>query len=92
MSRQSIDRLLATRYLDDWAYQANVRTQIAEYLTKYPNPLQIFLNLKEYEPEVVKRENVLMHEFAVKYFPQWNEFYVSNPWHRMFECQIDFIK
>lgn len=92
MSRQSIDRLLATRYLDDWAYQANVRTQIADYLTKYPNALQIYLNLKEYEPEIVKRENVLMHEFAVKYFPQWNEFYVSNPWHRMFECQIDFIK
>ena len=90
MSRQSIDRLLVTRYLDDWAYQANVRTQIAEYLTKYPNALQIYLNLKEYEPEVVKRENVLMHEFAVKYFPQWNNFVVSNPWHRMFECRIDF--
>ena len=92
MSRQSIDRLLVARYLDDWAYQANVRTQIAEYLTKYPNALQIYLNLEEYEPEVAKRENVLMHEFAVKYFPQWNDFVVSNPWHRMFECQIDFSK
>ena len=89
MSRNSIDRLLATRYLDDWAYQANVRTQIADYLTKYPNPYQIFLNLKEYEPEVVKRENILMHEFAVEHFPQWNSFVVSNPWHRMFECRID---
>ena len=89
MSRHSIDRLLATRYLDDWAYQANVRTQIADYLTKYPNPYQIFLNLKEYEPEVVKRENILMHEFAVEHFPQWNSFVVSNPWHRMFECRID---
>ena len=90
MSRHSIDRLLAKRYLDDWAYQANVRTQIADYLTKYPSPRQIFLNLREYEPEIVKRENVLMHEFAVKYFPQWNGFVVSNPWHRMFECRIDF--
>lgn len=89
MSRYSIDRLLATRYLDDWAYQANVRTQIADYLTKYPNPYQIFLNLKDYEPEVVKRENILMHEFAVEHFPQWNNFVVSNPWHRMFECKID---
>ncbi len=90
MSRQSIDRLLATRYLDDWAYQANVRTQIADYLTKYPNALQIFLNLGEYESEVFKRENVLMHEFAVEHFPKWNDFVVSNPWHRMFECRIDF--
>ena len=92
MSRQSIDRLLARRYLDDWAYQANVRTQIADYLTKYPNALQIYLNLKEYEPEVVKRENVFMHEFAVEHFPQWNSFVVSNPWHRMFECRIDLDK
>ena len=90
MSRQSIDRLLAKRYLDDWAYQANVRTQIADYLTKYPDALQIFLNLKEYEPEIIKRENILMHEFAVEHFPQWNSFVVSNPWHRMFECRIDF--
>jgi len=90
MSRQSIDRLLAARYLDDWAYQANVRTKIADYLTKYPNTLQIYLNLGEYEPEVVKRENILMHEFAVEHFPQWNNFVVSNSWHRMFECRIDF--
>jgi len=90
MSRQSIDKLLARRYLDDWAYQANVRTQIADYLTKYPDALQIFLNLGEYESEVVKRENILMHEFAVEHFPQWNNFVVSNPWHRMFECRIDF--
>lgn len=90
MSRQSINRLLATRYLDDWAYQANVRTKIAAKLSERPDGLQIYLNLREYEPEVVKRENVLMHEFAVKYFPQWNDFVVSNPWHRMFECRIDF--
>ena len=89
MSRHSIDRLLATRYLDDWAYQANVRTQIADYLTKYPQPRQIFLNLGEHEAEVVPLENKFMHEFAVKYFPQWNSFVVSNPWHRMFECRID---
>ena len=34
MSRQSVDRLLTTRYLDDWAYQANVRTAIADELSK----------------------------------------------------------
>ena len=90
MSRQSVDRLLARRYLDDWAYQANVRTQIADYLTKYPQPRQIFLNLKEHEAEVVQLENKFMHEFAAKNLPQWKNFTVSNPWHRMFECKIDF--
>ena len=89
MSRHSIDRLLVTRYLDDWAYQANVRTQIADQLSKRPDGLQIYLNLGDHEPEILKRENILMHEFAVKYFPQWNSFVVSNPWHRMFECRID---
>ena len=90
MPRQSIDRLLATRYLDDWAYQANIRTQIADYLAKYPNALQIYLNLKEYESEVVKRENILMKDFADKNFPSVGNFIVSNPWNRMFECRIDF--
>ena len=89
MSRASIDRLLATRYLDDWAYQANVRTAIADELSKRPDGLAIYLNLGDHEPEIFKRENVLMHEFAVEYFPQWNSFVVSNPWHRMFECRID---
>ena len=90
MSRQSIDRLLARRYLDDWAYQANVRTQIADELSKLPDGLAIYLNFGEHEEEIVKRENVLMHEFAVEHFPQCNNFVVSNPWHRMFECRIDF--
>ena len=90
MSRNSINRLLVRRYLDDWAYQANVRTQIADELSQLPDGLAIYLNLGEHEAEVVQRENILMHEFAVNHFPKWNDFVVSNPWHRMFECRIDF--
>lgn len=89
MSRASIDRLLATRYLDDWAYQANVRTAIADELSKRPDGLAIYLNLGDHESEIFKQTNILMHEFAVEHFPQWNGFVVSNPWHRMFECRID---
>lgn len=92
MSRESIDRLLARRYLDDWAYQANVRTQIAAELSKLPNGLQIYLNFGEHEAEIVRRENQLMREFAEKNLPQWKNFTISNPWHRMFECRIDFPK
>ena len=89
MSRQSIDRLLATRYLDDWAYQANVRTQIADELSKLPNGLQIYLNFGDREAEIVPLENKFMHEFAAKNLPRLKKFSVSNPWHRMFECEIN---
>ena len=90
MSRDSINRLLATRYLDDWAYQANVRTAIADYLSKYPDALQIYLNLGDYESEIVQRENILMKDFAAKNLPTIKNFSISNSWHRMFECRIDF--
>ena len=90
MKRKSINRLLARRYLDDWAYQANVRTQIADELSKRPDGLAIYINLGEYEAEIVERENYLMHEFAAKNFPRVKKFFVRNPWHRMFECEINF--
>ena len=89
MSRDSVNRLLAVRYLDDWAYQANVRSQIADELYKRPDGLQIYLNLGEHEAEIVKLENRLMHEFAKKNLPKVKNFSVSNPWHRMFECEIN---
>lgn len=89
MSRDSINRLLAMRYLDDWAYQANVRTQIADYLTQYPDGLQIYLDFGDREAEIVPLENRLMHEFAAKNLPSVKKFTVSNPWHRMFECEIN---
>jgi len=90
MSRKSINRLLAYRYLDDWAYQANIRAMIAEELSKRPDGLQIYLNLGEHEEAIVKRENELMHDFAKKNLPKIKKFTLSNPWHRMFECRIDF--
>ena len=90
MSQNSKNRLLATRYLDDWAYQANVRTQIAAELSKRSDGLQIYLNLSEHESEVLPLENKFMHEFAAKNFPSIKNFTLSNPWHRMFECRIDF--
>lgn len=90
MSNSSRERLLARRFLNDWAYQANVRSQIAEELAKLPDGLQIYLHLGDREAEITARENQLMREFAAKNFPKWTNFTVSNPWHRMFECKIDF--
>lgn len=90
MNRKSINRLLATRYLDDWAYQANVRSMVAEELSTRPDGLQIYLNLGEHEAAIVERENKLMHDFAKKNLRRIKKFTLSNPWHRMFECRIDF--
>ena len=90
MSRDSVNRLLARRYLDDWAYQANVRTAIADELSKLPDGLAIYINFGDHESEIVQRENQLMHDFAAKNLPSVKNFIVSNSWHRMFECRIDF--
>lgn len=92
MSRQSIDRLLTRRYLDDWAYQANIRSAIADELSKRPDGLAIYLNFGSHEAAIVERENQLMRDFARKNFSYKKNFTVSNPWHRMFECRIDFGK
>ena len=92
MSRSSRERLLARRFLDDWAYQANVRTQIAAELAKMPDGRQIYLHFgnETIENDISALETKLMREFAAKYLPNWTNFTVSNPWHRMFECKINF--
>ena len=93
MSRASRDKLLTRRYLDDWAYQANVRTQIAAELAKYPDGLAIYIHFGEHAADIESRENLLMHEFAAKNLPTLDllkNFTVTNPLRRMFECEIHF--
>ena len=90
MNRESVNRLLTRRYLDDWAYQANVRAQIADELSKRPDGLQVYLNFGDNESEIVRRENQLMKDFVAKNLPGIGDFTVKNTWHRMFECEIDF--
>ena len=93
MSRAARDRLLARRYLDDWGYQAFVRTKIAEDLAALPNGLVIYLHLGDREAAVAERETQLMREFAAENLPPLKflrKLTVTNPWHRMFECEIHF--
>ena len=93
MNRYDRSKLLATRYLDDWAYQTFVRPQIAAELSKRPDGLKIYLNFGEHESAIVARENELIRLFAEKNLPPL-EFLqglkLTNPWHRMFECEIKF--
>lgn len=93
MSKDARDRLLARRYLDDWGYQTFVRTKIAEELSKGSNALATYLHLGEHEQSVSQSETELMRDFAKKFLPPFDflkGLTVSNPWHRMFECEIHF--
>ena len=93
MSNKSKDRLLTRRYLDDWAYQANVRTIIGEQLYNSREGGTIYYNLGTHTPAVEERLTVLMRDFAAKHLPPFeylNDFTVTLPWNRMFECAINF--
>ena len=93
MSNSSKDKLLIRRYLDDWAYQANVRTIIGEQLFNSREGGSIYYNLGTHTKAVADRVTWLMREFAAKKLPPFDylkKFDVTLPWNRMFECSIDF--
>ena len=81
-----VDRLLLDRYLDDWGYQSNVRTQVTEQLS-WLQDTQTYLNLGRYEAATQLRVTRLLRQFAAQNLPPLPgvdrlEFYF--PWHRMF--------
>ena len=88
MSGDAKDKILTRRYLDDWAYQANIRTIVGCQLS----PVHYY----QFDGErdwVEAEETRLMREFAQKNLPPFeylSGLQVKNPWNRMFECEIDF--
>ena len=95
MSNASKDKLLIRRYLDDWAYQANVRTTIGEQLFNSREGGAIYYNLGGQSQAVADRVTWLMREFAAKNLPPFDylkKFDVTLPWNRMFECSIELPK
>jgi hypothetical protein len=87
MSDEARKRLLAVRYLDDWAYQANIRKEIYRELF-YPD-YSSAQYLTWQEPEIAAEAEKRIRLFASRYL--WiepNKIQVSFPWHRMFELQI----
>lgn len=93
MTEEGRQRLLAVRYLDDWAYQANVRTIVGkEFLEKFNDP-SYYLQLRDKQDFAEGRNTELMREFAARNLPHFSclqHFTVKNPWKRMFECSINF--
>lgn len=94
MSQENKNKILATRYLDDWGYQANVRTTVGDWIFyNFPNGATIYGNLGENKSEIEERITNLMHEFAEKNLPHYDflrDLKVTCPWNRMFEVDIEF--
>lgn len=87
MSDEARKGLLAVRYLDDWAYQANVRKELYREVF-YPDYSGAqYLNWRE--PEITADAEKRIRLFAGRYL--WVEpdtIHVTFPWHRMFEIHV----
>ena len=90
MDGDSIDYLLTTRYLDDWAYQANVRNTIARQLTWLRGD-GFYGSLGTKMDAVSMRSSRMMNRFIEENLPPIAEVdtvVVTFPWNRMFESDI----
>ncbi|MBR5913898.1 MAG: DUF4127 family protein [Selenomonadaceae bacterium] len=94
MSTDAKDKLLATRYLDDWAYQANVRTTVGDWIYyNIPDGEKFYSNFGGRNFEIEDAITKLMREFAAKNLPPYDylrDFNVTCAWNRMFEIDIEF--
>ena len=66
-NQDAFKKLQITRFLDDWAYQANVRQSLSE-----PDVDKLTTGMKEFEKVV---ENILKTEVSVKYSYPWKRLF-----------------
>ena len=94
MKEDAVTDLLLTRYLDDWAYQANVRNTIARQLTWLRGD-GVYGSLDGKRQAVSERSARMMQRFVDNNFPPFEslrEIEVRFPWNRMFEADIIHAK
>ncbi len=90
MKKDDVDDLLLTRYLDDWAYQANVRNTIARQLSWLRGD-GVYGSLDAKMEAVSQRTQNMLRRFVDSNLPHLNtleEITVYFPWNRMFEADI----
>lgn len=88
MTASNKKSLLAVRLLDDWAYQANIRSALLTDMLIPQKHSDVQLN--EMTPKLVAATEKRMNSFAalnIDWFPVQN-LEVSFPWNRMFEVDI----
>ncbi len=93
MSETSKQKLLARRLLDDWGYQANVRTIVGNEIVKNFGDASLYYNFIDKRSWAENLNTKLLNDFAEKNLPHFDflkNFTVKNPWNRMFECDIEF--
>lgn len=94
MTDEARDRLLLTRYLDDWAYQANVRNTIGRQLG-WLRGSGVYASLDDKMIGVQYRADRMMREFADHNLPpleELREIKMVFPWNRMFEADVQLAK
>lgn len=90
MKDDAVDDLLLTRYLDDWAYQANVRNTIARQLTWLRGD-GVYGSLDTKTAAVATRSERMLTRFVEDNLPPIDSLAnieVRFPWNRMFESDI----
>ncbi|MBE6093756.1 MAG: DUF4127 family protein [Selenomonas ruminantium] len=93
MTDAAKNHLLTVRYLDDWAYQANVRAHVGTELVRTFGSYEYYYKLEDKLAFAEKRNTELMRDFARKHLPEIPvDFSVKNPWLRMFECDLLFAE
>lgn len=93
MTDESRDRLLLIRYLDDWLYQSNVRTTLAQQLGWFRG-FFAYSKLDDKRQPVELRATRLMKHLADRKLPPFGELEnltVTFPWNRMFEADFSMI-
>lgn len=87
--KEKNQRLLLLRYLDDWAYQYQIRANLNKKLADFD--LNYF-DLKDKEDVVVEMAKKEMLEFKKNYLSSFNyDFELSFPWKRLFEIKINIL-
>ena len=90
MTEEAVSELLITRYLDDWAYQANIRNTVARQLTWLRGD-GVYGSLDSKRSSVSNRATQLLQRFVQQNLPPYKsleEIHVTFPWNRMFESDV----
>jgi len=95
MDRKDAEELMLTRYLDEWAYQANVRQRLANELPSLPGTEGNGANLGGKRAAASEKATQWIAEFAKENIHLPNgisleNLRVTHPWNRLFECDIEF--
>lgn len=92
MSEESRKKLLYTRYLEDWGYQANIRQNLNQLLNNFPGEGS-GAALDGKRSAVEASATVRMRTFAEWNLPKFvdvKRIQVAMPWNRLFECYPSF--